>query len=131
MIIQICVSDDNGNNLTTIGYWAIMLDSNGELSTNFPYGEISWNDPPSGTPIAAIRVIVGSSIGVLSFNPNTQYSQTKTSLAPIVPNSLDGNTTVPAFYISIQSELPSRALQVVTMEDVIYITDGSCFLKDE
>ena len=111
-----------------IGMFMLVKDSNGKLSAIIRNITISNRSITDSTNLA---ITCGNSSTITTLNISPTYNSQKTALVPIVVTTSLGDTTIPVFYTSIQTEMSALGLQGVSMESNNYITNGYCFIKDD
>ena len=113
----------------TIGAIYITLDSEDELAFIWRDATINSSTVSISTNLKAMVHDTSSTSQTINLSPT--YNCQKTALIPIVVTTSLGQTTIPYFYVAMQTELPSLGLQAGRIDSTDYITSGYCFIRDE
>lgn len=110
-----------------IGLFGLVKDTNGKLGAvmrNITVNNRSISDS------ATIILAAGDSTGITTITLSPVYNSVQTGLIPIIINAELSGVTFPAFFTSLQTQLPSLGLQEGRMDSSDYITNGYCFIRD-
>jgi len=124
LIVSVTSYQDSA--ITSTGLVMLTLDSNNELACIMR----NITDLKTGTTATNLQCLVGDSTSITTLSITPIYSTQKTALIPVVINTPTGQTTIPNFYTSIQTQLPAIGLQAGRMDSTDYITNGYCFVRD-
>ena len=128
LIVSCSYNSSNSYSTTNnmMGVFMLTKDSNGKLSAVFRNCTVVSTTVTQSTNLV---VIAGDSTGKTTINVTPAYNLQKTGLAPIVVNTSSNTTTIPTFYTSFQTEIPSLGFYHGRMNGVDYISNGYCFLR--
>lgn len=129
LIIETGVSSANSPAYPTNYTGSIILvdDSKNLMSAILNNVSITYSAITTGNNL---YIIAGESLDSqeIAFTPN--FNMQKTALMPLVIVTPLGDTTLPVFYASFQTQLPGVGLQAGRMDSTDYITNGYCFIRD-
>ncbi len=106
-------------------YFTLTTDSNGAFAFIKPASNTMETSETTNC-----YLYVGDSTDSTTLSLTPTYGTQKTGLIPAIINTPTGNTTIPVFYFSMQTQLPTRGLQAGRMDGSDYITNGYCFVRD-
>lgn len=110
-----------------VGLFGLVKDINGKMSAVMR--NITVNNRAI-TESAVLMCAAGDSTAVTTITLTPVYNSVQTGLIPIIINAELTGVTFPAFYTSLQTQLPALGLQEGRMDASDYITNGYCFIRD-
>lgn len=126
LIMKIAFVPGSGSD-TTYSYLVLGVDSGGSIVLIRPNGAINYNMRTEQTYYVAASY---DSSTLIKLGAIPQFNSDLTSIAPITLLSDDNTRYVEGAFIASSTQLSSLGLQTVSIDGVLYITNGIIYIKD-
>lgn len=126
LIMKIAFVPGSGSD-TTYSYLVLGVDSGGSIALIRPNGASDYNMRTEQTYYVAASY---DSSTLIKLGALPQFNSDLTSIAPITLLSDDNTLYVAGAFIASSTQLPSKDMQVVSIDGVLYITNGIIYIKD-